>query len=80
MQPVSLLQIANGEPDVSTSVAAYAAWVPQWGFPPVHTQLLQELKAWAETVPALRRQPVGASLVIGTMGAAGVWLTRIHGA
>jgi hypothetical protein len=57
MQQVSILQMANGEPDVSTSAATYAACVQQWGLPAVHTQLLQELKAWIETVPALHRQP-----------------------
>src|ERR671935_427868 len=60
MDQVSILQMANGEPDVGASAATYAACVQQWGLPTVHTQLLQELKAWAETVPALRRQPVVA--------------------
>ena len=60
MDQVSILQMANGEPDVGASAATYATCVQQWGLPTVHTQLLQELKAWAETVPALRRQPVVA--------------------
>ena len=60
MQQVSILQMANGEPDVSTSAATYAACVQQWGLPAVHTQLLQELRAWIETVPALRRRPLMA--------------------
>jgi hypothetical protein len=53
----SILQLAHGEPDISTSAATYAAYVPQWGFPAVHTQLLQELKGWSTTVLALHRQP-----------------------
>jgi len=57
MQQVSILQMANGEPDVSASAATYAECVQQWGLPAVHTQLLQELRAWAETALALRRQP-----------------------
>ena len=56
MQQVSILQMANGEPDVSASAATYAECVQQWGLPAVHTQLLQELRVWIETVPALRRQ------------------------
>jgi hypothetical protein len=60
MQQVAVLQMANGEPDISTSAATYAEFVPQWGLPAVHTQLLQELKSWVATVPALRRQPLGA--------------------
>jgi len=57
MQQITILQMANGEPDVSASAATYAEGVPQWGLPTVHTQLLQELRAWIETVPDLRRQP-----------------------
>ena len=60
MQQVSVLQMANGEPDVSASTATYTELVQQWGLPTVHTQLLQELKAWVETVPALHRQPLVA--------------------
>ena len=58
MQQVAILQMANGEPDVSASAAAYAECVQQWGLPAVHTQLLQELRAWIEAVPALHRQPL----------------------
>jgi hypothetical protein len=57
MQQIAILQIANGEPDVSASAATYVEGVPQWGLPTVHTQLLQELRAWIETVPTLQRQP-----------------------
>ena len=57
MPQVAILQMTNGEPEVDTSAATYATCVQQWGFPAVHTQLLQELRAWVETVPALRRQP-----------------------
>ena len=57
MQQISILQMVNGEPDVSASAATYAEGVRQWGLPTVHTQLLQELRAWIETVPDLRRQP-----------------------
>jgi hypothetical protein len=57
MEQVSILQMADGEPDISASAATYVECVPQWGLPAVHTQLLQELRAWMETVPALRRQP-----------------------
>jgi hypothetical protein len=57
MQQITILQMANGEPDVSASTATYAECVQQWGLPAVHTQLLQELRAWIETVPHLRRQP-----------------------
>jgi hypothetical protein len=57
MQHISILQIANGEPDVSATAATYAEGVRQWGLPTVHTQLLQELRAWVESVPDLRRQP-----------------------
>lgn len=57
MQPMTLLQMAHGEPDVSASATAYAEGVPQWGLPTVHTQLLQELRAWMETVPDWRRRP-----------------------
>ena len=57
MQQITILQMANGEPDVSASATTYAEGVPQWGLPTVHTQLLQELRAWIETVPDLRRQP-----------------------
>jgi hypothetical protein len=60
MLQVAILQIAHGEPEVNASAANYAAMIPQWGLPATHTQLLQELKAWGETVPELRRQPVGA--------------------
>ena len=60
MQQVAVLQMANGEPDVSASAATYAECVQQWGLPAVHTQLLQELRVWLETVPALRRQPLMA--------------------
>jgi len=60
MQQVAILQVANGEPDVSASAATYVACVQQWGLPAVHTQLLQELRAWTETVPALRRRPLRA--------------------
>jgi hypothetical protein len=49
--------MADGEPDISASAATYVAYVPQWGLPAVHTQLLQELRAWTERVPAWRRQP-----------------------
>src|SRR2546423_15461026 len=52
--------MASGEPDVGASAATDAELVQQWGLPTVHTQLLQELKAWVETVPALRRQPAVA--------------------
>ena len=45
MQQVAILQVANGEPDVSASVATYVACVQQWGLPAVHTQLLQELES-----------------------------------
>ena len=55
MQHIAILQMVNGEPDVSASTATYAEGVRQWGLPTVHTQLLQELRAWIETVPALRR-------------------------
>jgi hypothetical protein len=54
----SVLQMAHGEPDISASAATYAACVPEWGFPAVHTQLLQELKGWIATDPALHRQPL----------------------
>jgi hypothetical protein len=57
MQQISILQMVNGEPDVSASAATYAEGVRQWGLPTVHPQLLQELRAWSETVPDLRRQP-----------------------
>jgi hypothetical protein len=57
MQPIPILQMAHGEPDVSASAATYAEGVRQGGLPTVHTQLLQELRAWMETGPALRRQP-----------------------
>jgi hypothetical protein len=57
MQQISILQMANGEPDANATAATYAEGVRQWGLPTVHTQLLQELRAWIETVPALRRQP-----------------------
>jgi hypothetical protein len=57
MQQITILQMANSEPDVSASATTYAEGVPQWGLPTVHTQLLQELRAWIETVPDLRRQP-----------------------
>jgi hypothetical protein len=57
MQQISILQMVNGEPDVSASAATYAEGVRQWGLPTVHSQLLQELRAWSETVPDLRRQP-----------------------
>lgn len=57
MPQVAILQMTNGEPEIDTSAATYATCVQQWGFPAVHTQLLQELRAWVETVPALRRQP-----------------------
>jgi hypothetical protein len=60
MQQVSILQMANGEPDVSATAATYAACVQQWGLPAVHTQLLQELRAWMETIPAWHRQPLMA--------------------
>jgi hypothetical protein len=60
MLQVAILQIANGEPEVNASATNYAALIPQWGLPATHTQLLQEFKAWSETVPELRRQPVGA--------------------
>jgi hypothetical protein len=60
MQQVAILQMTNGEPDVSSSAATYAELVQQWGLPTVHTQLLQELKTWVETVPALHRQPLVA--------------------
>ena len=60
MQQVAILQMASGEPDIGASAATYVELVQQWGLPTVHTQLLQELKAWVETVPALRRQPVVA--------------------
>src|SRR5207237_1522386 len=60
MQQVAILQVANGEPDVSASVATYVACVQQWVLPAVHTQLLQELRAWTEAVPALRRRPLRA--------------------
>ena len=60
MQQVAILQMANGEPDVSATAATYAACVQQWGLPAVHTQLLQELRAWIETGAALRRQPLMA--------------------
>ena len=57
MQQISILQLVNGEPDVSASATTYAEGVRQWGLPTVHTQLLQELRAWIETVPDWRRQP-----------------------
>ena len=57
MPQIPILQMANGEPDVNTSAATYAEGVRQWGLPTVHTQLLQELRAWIETVPDWRRQP-----------------------
>ena len=57
MQQIPILQMVNGEPDVSASAVAYAEGVRQWGLPTVHTQLLQELRAWLETVPDWRRQP-----------------------
>jgi hypothetical protein len=53
----NILQMANGEPDVSASATTYAESVPEWGLPTVHTQLLQELRVWIETVLDLRRQP-----------------------
>src|SRR5256885_4881974 len=57
MQQIPILQMANGEPDVSASAPTYAEGLRQWGLPTVHTQLLQELRAWIETLPDLRRQP-----------------------
>src|SRR5215217_571460 len=57
MQQITILQMAHGEPDVSASATTYAEGVRQWGLPPVHTQLLQELRTWIETVPDWRRQP-----------------------
>jgi hypothetical protein len=60
MSQVAILQLSNGEPEVDSSAANYAALIRQWGLPATHTQLLQELKAWLETSHALRRQPVAA--------------------
>src|SRR5262245_42107112 len=60
MDQAPILQMANGEPDVSPSAATYATSVTQWGLPATHTQLLQELKAWVETLPEFRRQPAVA--------------------
>jgi hypothetical protein len=60
MSQVAILQLSNGEPEVNISAANYAELIPQWGLPATHTQLLQELKAWVETVPAFRLQPVAA--------------------
>ena len=57
MQQITILQMAHSEPDVSASATTYAEGVRQWGLPTVHTQLLQELRAWMETVPDLHRQP-----------------------
>ena len=57
MPQIPILQMADGEPDVSVSATTYAEGVRQWGLPTVHTQLLQELRAWIETVPDWRRQP-----------------------
>ena len=53
----SVLQMANGEPDLSSSIATYTACVPEWGFPAIHTQLLQELKGWMARDPAVPHQP-----------------------
>ncbi|HEY7492451.1 MAG TPA: hypothetical protein VIH59_15245 [Candidatus Tectomicrobia bacterium] len=53
----AVLQMAHGEPDISASAATYAACVPEWGLPAVHTQLLRELKGWIAMDPALHRQP-----------------------
>jgi hypothetical protein len=61
MSQVAILQLSNGEPEVNISAANYAGLIPQWGLPATHTQLLQELKAWIETVPAFRLRP-GAAL------------------
>jgi hypothetical protein len=55
-----ILQMTNGEPEISASVATYTDLVHQWGLPATHTQLLQELQAWIETTAALRRHPVEA--------------------
>ena len=37
MEQITILQMANGEPDVSASATTYAEGVPQWGLPTVHT-------------------------------------------
>ena len=63
MQQISILQMVNGEPDVSTSAATYAEGVRQWGLPTVHTQLLQELRGCPKTFShrrrAIKRPPGG---------------------
>lgn len=48
MEPMTILRFRDGDLDMGATIETYAEAIRQQGFPDVHAQLLEELRAWAE--------------------------------
>ena len=57
MDHPSILQFFDDDLDVETSIGVYMEAIAQWGFRDTHIQLLQELRAWADTAPINQNSP-----------------------
>ena len=57
MDRPTILQSLNRHLDVEASTGVYLEAIAQWGFRDAHTQLLQELEAWADDAPMTQSSP-----------------------
>jgi hypothetical protein len=57
MERSTLLQFEGNHIDIEASIGVYLEAVAQWGFRDAHTQLLQELRAWADTALMTQSRP-----------------------
>jgi hypothetical protein len=57
MDRPTILQNHDHSLDVEASIGVYQEAIALWGFRDAHTQLLQELRSWAETAPAPQSEP-----------------------
>jgi hypothetical protein len=57
MERSTILQFDGNHIDIEASIGVYLEAVAQWGFRDAHTQLLQELRTWADTALMTQSSP-----------------------